>query len=95
MRLGFFGLNVESRKYIFDSIFDLVYYGKSGFIYSEVYNMPVWLRNYNLKKLQDAIEQQNAAAQGKDIKRNQIEKIPDTVKQKIINNSKIPIKNNK
>lgn len=95
MKLGFFGLSVESRRYIFDSIFDLVYYGKGGFIYSEVYDMPVWLRTYNLKKLQDAIEAQNAASQGKDTKKAEFDKMPDEVKKLIINKSKIPIKDNK
>ena len=35
-----------------EQIFDLVFYTKGGFTYSEVYIMPVYLRQFYLKKLQ-------------------------------------------
>ena len=35
-----------------------MYYGK-GFIHSDVYNMPIYLRNFYYKKLTDTIEKEN------------------------------------
>ena len=38
---------------------DLVYPGGGGFIHSEVYNMPTWLRRFHIGKINDFIEKQN------------------------------------
>jgi hypothetical protein len=35
-----------------------MYYGK-GFIHSDVYNMPIYLRNFYYKQLTDTIEKEN------------------------------------
>jgi hypothetical protein len=36
-----------------------VYHGGGGFIHSEVYNMPIWLRRYHIQKINKHIEKQN------------------------------------
>lgn len=36
----------------------MVYYGK-GFTWTELYNMPIWLRKFYYKKTEDAIKEQN------------------------------------
>ena len=41
-----------------DQIFDLVYYGK-GFTHSDVYGMPVYLRNFYYRKLSETREKEN------------------------------------
>jgi hypothetical protein len=41
-------------------IFSMVYYGKGGFNFEDLYNMPVFLRNFYLKEMNDAVEKQNA-----------------------------------
>ena len=38
---------------------DLVYHGGGGFIHSEVYNMPTWLRRFHIGKINEFIEKQN------------------------------------
>ena len=38
---------------------DLVYHGGGGFLHSEVYNMPTWLRRFHISKINDFIEKQN------------------------------------
>jgi hypothetical protein len=38
---------------LYDQIFELMYYGKLGFTFSELYNLPVFLRTYYYKKLLD------------------------------------------
>ena len=36
-----------------------MYHGGGGFIHSEVYNMPTWLRRFHIGKINDFIEKQN------------------------------------
>ena len=45
-----------------------MYHGGGGFIHSEVYNMPTWLRKFHIKKINQFNEEQNEKiekAQGK------------------------------
>ena len=30
-----------------------MYHGGGGFIHSEVYNMPIWMRNFHIQKISD------------------------------------------
>ena len=32
---------------------DLVYHGGGGFIHSEVYNMPIWMRRFHVQKINE------------------------------------------
>tara|TARA_Y100000592_G_C5386620_1_gene276141 strand:+ start:230 stop:436 length:207 start_codon:yes stop_codon:yes gene_type:complete len=36
-----------------------VYHGGGGFIHSEVYNMPTWLRRFHIQKINEHVKQQN------------------------------------
>tara|TARA_R110000851_G_scaffold150559_3_gene291379 strand:- start:475 stop:678 length:204 start_codon:yes stop_codon:yes gene_type:complete len=36
-----------------------VYHGGGGFIHSEVYNMPTWLRRFHINKINEHIENEN------------------------------------
>ena len=56
---GFFGLTPEYRQVLFTQIHDLVYHGGGGFIHSEIYNMPVWMRRFHIGKINEHIEKQN------------------------------------
>lgn len=40
-------------------VHDLVYHGNGGFIYSEVYNMPIQTRKFHIRKINEHIERQN------------------------------------
>ena len=55
----FFGLTPQYRNILFSQIHDLVYHGGGGFIHSEVYNMPVWLRRFHITKINEHVEKQN------------------------------------
>ena len=61
--LTFFGLtsnNVSSfRLSIFNQIHEIVFYGKGGYDYNTIYNMPIWLREYTFHKLKDFYNQEN------------------------------------
>jgi hypothetical protein len=69
-------------------VFELTYHGGGGFTYSEVWNMDVSKRRFNLKKINDYLEK---IEQMRDEKREQVTektdmskfKIPDIVKSKL------------
>ena len=69
-------------------VFELTYHGGGGFTYSEVWNMDIPKRRFNLKKINDYLEKVEEARN----KENQIVtentdmskfKIPDIVKNKL------------
>ena len=57
----FFGLTPEYRGLLFTQIHDLVYHGNGGFIHSEIYNMPVWMRKFHIQKINDFHKKQQEA----------------------------------
>ena len=57
--LTFFGLTPQYRNNLFTQIHDLVYHGGGGFIYSEVYNMPIWLRKFHIHKVSEWNKKRN------------------------------------
>ena len=57
----FFGLTSEYRGLLFTQIHDLVYHGNGGFIHSEVYNMPIWMRRFHIQKINDFNKKQQEA----------------------------------
>jgi len=72
--LPFFGLNPEHRTNIFREVHDLVFHGGGGFIHSEVYEMPIWLRKYHIKIINDHFKEQEKAMK-KAQNKNQTSKI--------------------
>jgi len=50
----FFGLGVNYRPLIHKEIFQLVFYTKGSFPWLDVYNMPVFLRKFYLKEVEQA-----------------------------------------
>ena len=57
MGLAFFGLTLdkvpEVRSSIFEQIHEICFHGQGGYSWEVVYNMPIWLRNFTFKKIQD------------------------------------------
>jgi len=56
--LTFFGLTPQYKSILFSQIHDLVYHGGGGFIHSDVYNMPIWLRRFHISKINDWLAKQ-------------------------------------
>ena len=56
--LTFFGLTPEDRPKIHEEVFALSYYGEGGFPYNHVYNMPIYLRRFYLKKISEIQDKQ-------------------------------------
>lgn len=59
MGSSFFGLTSEYKLQLYQEIHDLVYYGNGGFIYSEVYNMPIHIRRFHTQKISELHDEQN------------------------------------
>lgn len=55
----FFGLTPNYKFQLYDEIHDLVYYGNGGFLHSEVYNMPIHIRRFHIRKINDLHEKHN------------------------------------
>lgn len=49
----FFGLTPDYRKNLFSQIHEIVFNGKGGYSWTEVYNMPIWLRRFTFEKMKE------------------------------------------
>ena len=69
MGLSFFGLTSDNapqvRAALFKQIHEIVFYGKGGYDWNTVYNMPIWLRKYTFNEIKNYYEEQKDAAEGK------------------------------
>tara|TARA_R110000851_G_scaffold112323_3_gene236411 strand:- start:2946 stop:3188 length:243 start_codon:yes stop_codon:yes gene_type:complete len=57
----FFGLGSNYRPILHNQIFELIYYGKGGFTWSDVYDFPVWLRKFYTKSIEKALKAESEA----------------------------------
>lgn len=62
MTATFFGLTQEYKLDVHRAIFNLVTHGKGGWSWKDVYNLPIWLRNFYISELMDYTEKQRNAA---------------------------------
>jgi hypothetical protein len=56
LELTFFGLTAEYRQSIFSQIHEIVFNGRGGYSWNEVYHMPIWIRRYTFSKLREYYE---------------------------------------
>jgi hypothetical protein len=47
------------RPIFFGEITSLAYYGNGGFNYWDVYHMPIWLRRFNIRKINEFVKKEN------------------------------------
>ena len=59
--LAFFGLTPTYRVNLFTQIHEIVFHGKGGYSFDTVYNMPIWLRNFTFRKIQEFFEKEKEA----------------------------------
>lgn len=57
----FFGLTTEYKLGLHEEIFSLCYYGKGGFSWSDVYDLPIYLRRFYIQQINKVIEEKNKA----------------------------------
>jgi hypothetical protein len=69
---AFFILSPEeaalSRLNLFSQIHDIIFHGKGGFDWETVYNMPIWLRNFTYKRIEDYYVRESEAMEDKNPK---------------------------
>lgn len=57
MDSSFFGLTSDTaplyRQNLFKQIHEIVFHGNGGYSWSEIYNMPRWLRLFTFKEIED------------------------------------------
>ena len=58
--MSFFGLGSKYRPILHEQIFQLLYFSNGGFSHDDVYNMPVYLRIFYYKKLNEQHKKENA-----------------------------------
>lgn len=46
---------------VYNEVHDLAYHGGGGFSYSEVYSMPIYLRRYSIRRINEHIGKQKEA----------------------------------
>ena len=49
----------EYRANLFNVIHEIVFHGKGGYDFHTVYDMPIWLRNFTFKRLEQFYKDQN------------------------------------
>ncbi len=58
---GFYGLTQNYRAALFRIIHEIVFYGRGGYSWGEVYNFPIWLRNVTHKFIEEYITKEKEA----------------------------------
>lgn len=60
--LAFFGLTLdkvaETRAAVFEQIHEICFHGQGGYSWETVYNMPIWLRRFTFKEIQEFYEKE-------------------------------------
>ena len=69
---------------LFSMIHEIVFHGNGGYDYDTIYNMPIWLRKFTFKKIQDHFDRVDKAK-----KPNKDDFASDEVKTAAIKNRKI------
>jgi len=59
--LAFFGLTPEYRQNLFSQIHEIIFHGNGGYDWHTLYNMPIWLRNFTFKKIEEYYKKQEEA----------------------------------
>ena len=55
----FFGLEAVDRVHLHEQIFDLIWHGEGRWDWDTIYNMPVHLRKFYVKKINKIFYEQN------------------------------------
>lgn len=62
MTSPFFGLTPKYKLMVHENIFNMVTYGKGGWTWDDMYNMPIHLRTYYMNLLAKALEKEAGAS---------------------------------
>ena len=51
----------QIRLNVFKQLHEIVFHGKGGYDYNTIYNMPIWLRKFTFKEINDFYEKKAKA----------------------------------
>lgn len=96
----FFTLTPEYRSALFTQIHEIIFFGKGGYDWETVYNMPIWLRRFTFNTINEYYEKEEeaykeASNRGKTVTANKPlakPNVPDLSKIKPTYTSKMPRK---
>ena len=91
--LTFFGLTPEYRQNLFTQIHEIVFHGKGGYDWHTLYDMPIWLRNFTFKKIEEHYkkEQESYDKNSNTLKNTKEISRPD-IKPSNVYNASVPTK---
>jgi hypothetical protein len=55
----FFGFDASYRVQLQDTIFDMIWFGEGRWDWDTIYNMPVFLRNHWINRINDIVKTKN------------------------------------
>lgn len=63
--LTFFGFDASYRVQLHDTLFNMIWFGEGRWDWDTVYNMPIFLRNFWIKKINEIIDAKKLEAAAK------------------------------
>jgi hypothetical protein len=63
LELTFFGFRPEDRPRLHENIFNLLWYAAGRLTWDDIYQMPIFLRNYYVKRVNKMIQSETDAAE--------------------------------
>ena len=80
--LAFFGLTSDSAAEfkigVYSMIHEIVFNGQGGYSWTDVYQMPLWLRKFTFNKLKDHYEKQNKKQDLQQVGNQQVKTLVDS-----------------
>ena len=80
----FFGLTQEYRKHLFDQLHQITFFGKGGYSFTELYELPIHIRKYIFHTIKEHYERENKPKDGVEDLTSKIKsgavKVPDYAK---------------
>ena len=75
----FFGLTTKDRPKLHDALFNLLWYGQGRWDWHTLYNMPIWLRDFWVRKINKMNDEKNLRQQQAEQKAMQKNSKPNKV----------------
>tara|TARA_R100001509_G_scaffold138970_1_gene93321 strand:- start:133 stop:411 length:279 start_codon:yes stop_codon:yes gene_type:complete len=70
LRLIFSGFDAKYRLQLHETIFDIVWFGEGRWNWTDIYNMPIFLRRYWIKRINGIVKDREAAVKQQQQKSN-------------------------
>ena len=80
------------RRGLFLQIHEIVFYGKGGYDFDTVYNLPIWLRNFIYHEIVEAYRAEAESAEGRQAKKSEKPQMNEAVVQTLRRQSNFSIK---